>query len=487
MLAAVRRMSIPLADKIPKVPVLQLRKIILVLICVMPELSQVLIYHMLHPLYPYMVQALIPGDSKIGYHAGILQSAYFLPSIVSAPLMGRLSDVVGRRKVLLVGLVGYGFGTLMLGLSLHYWVAVFSMVATGFFSGNATVAKSVIGELSSDDHTRALGYSAYGIAYAVCSIAGAVVGGQLADSKFFSGFEFLAKRPYFTACFFGFILTSVCVIVTFALLDDEDKELSYVAVSQKKDELLSEEDSDSHSRCSPRIRVLSQSTSFPGVTSIASTSTSERIYTAVAPYLSILNRHTLTPLTLYTLYALTNSILHTAIPLISASDKGYKLPQKRTAEISMYTALSKLCAKGVFMGVHSIAGSLGAYRLGTSLLLPALVLVSGVVYGFSGLVPGLVVVGVGESWAYLSLVMLITEGAQVHDHGKGGTLGLVHGVSGCAAAVVRTVGPAMAGILWETCGAGVLFSVIGFFVGLQLVLSFLFMRTRSFRKGAVVG
>ncbi|KAI9348484.1 major facilitator superfamily domain-containing protein [Obelidium mucronatum] len=488
MLTTLRRLSIPLAEKIPKVPVLQLRKILLVLVCVMPE---VMIYHMLHPLYPYMVQALLPGDSAIGYHTGILQSAYFLPSIISAPLMGRLSDIVGRRRVLLVGLVGYGTGTLLLGISLHYWFAVFTMVVTGCFSGNATVAKSVIGELSSDDHTRALGYSAYGIAYALCSIIGAILGGQLADSQIFSGVEMLKNRPYFTACFFGFVLAGVCTGITYFLLDNE-KDVpsgpsSYIAVKEK-DEADADEAIGRVVVGSPRIRVVMEhSASMPGLSSSSSGSATDRIYAAAAPYLSILNRHTLTPLALYTLYALTNSVLHTAIPLISASEKGYRLPQKQTAQISMYTASAKLCAKIVFMGVHSCIGSLGVYRVGTLLLIPALVLVSGLVYGFAGLIPGLILVGVGESWAYLSLVMLITEGAQAHDYGKGvGALGLVHGVSGCLAAIVRTLGPAMAGILWETSGAGVLFGVIGLIVCLQVVSSVLFMRTRSFRKAAVL-
>ncbi|KAJ3070367.1 hypothetical protein HDU98_006612 [Podochytrium sp. JEL0797] len=430
---------------------------------------------MLHPLYPYMVRTLIPGDTTIGYHTGLLQSAYFLPSIISAPLMGRLSDVVGRRQVLLVGLIGYGCGTLMLGLSVHYWLSVFSMVVTGFFSGNATVAKSVIGELSTDDHTRALGYSAYGIAYALCAISGAVIGGQLADSTLFNAFPFLQQRPYFTACFFGFILAAICIAITFFLHDEDTggaySKSSYVA--------LREEDSDS---TTPRIRLSNPAlpNAIPGNLSL-----SNRIYMHVAPYLSILNRNTLIPLLLYTLYAFTNSVLHTAIPLISASDapKGYHLPQKRTAQISMYTALAKLAAKSVFMGCHSVLGSLGLYRTGTGLLLPALVLVSGVWYGLVGLIPGLLVIGVGESWAYLSLVMLITEGAQAHDRqGKGATLGLVHGVSGCFAAIVRTVGPALAGVVWETAGPRVLFGGVGCVVGLQIGLSVVFLRTRRFRN-----
>ncbi|KAJ3098003.1 hypothetical protein HK100_005202 [Physocladia obscura] len=438
------RLSEPYLGKLPAVPALHLRKIALVLVCVMPE---VLIYHLLHPLYPYMVKTLIPDDSAIGYHTGLLQSAYFLPSVVSAPAFGYLSDVLGRRKMLLFGLVGYGLGTLALGLSLRYWHAVLAMIATGFFSGNATVAKSMIGEMTADDHTRALGYSAYGVAYALFSILGAIVGASIADLRIFTGVSFFAERKYFAASFFGFILTIACLVFTRILLEDEVPSLrnsSYVS-------LKSAEEPYSDSTL-PKIRLLPQTQKN---LTLPSTSFLENFYLKASPYLALLNRHTLTPLLLYTLYALTNSLLHTAIPLISASDKGYALPQKRTAQISMYAAAAKLCAKTAFMGVHSVFGTLNTYRLGTSILIPAIVLVSGITeFGFNtaggtgGLIPGLVIIGVGESWIYLSLVMLITEGGQAHDQGKN-ALGLIHGVSGCLAAVVRTVGPTVAGALWE--------------------------------------
>jgi MFS family permease len=84
----------------------------------MPE---ILIHHMLTPLYPYMVKTLLPSlsDSNnlvadaglghegmhggkgakggVGCYAGILASSYFFPTIVGAPLMGYLSDRWGRK------------------------------------------------------------------------------------------------------------------------------------------------------------------------------------------------------------------------------------------------------------------------------------------------------------------------------------------------------------------------------------------------------
>ncbi|KAJ3391839.1 hypothetical protein HDU80_010973 [Chytriomyces hyalinus] len=471
-----------------------------VLVCVMPE---VLIYHMLHPMYPYIVQSLVKAEfgaptEHVGYYTGLLQSAYFLPSIVSAPMLGAWSDNAGRKRVLLVGLAGYGLGSLMLGVGSMFATAVLAMITMGFFSGNATVAKGMIGDLASDDRTRAAGYSAYGIAYAVCSILGAFAGASLSSTKILSSVTYIQTHPYFIPSTFGFLLACVCLAVAACLVTDDSKtHASYSAVknqdsSHLKIRLIKETNMESNT---VPASSLSQASS--------SSWTQTSFYSKITPYLAILNRSTIAPLTLYTLYAFANSLLHTSIPLmISSKQHGYALSQQESAQIATYTATAKLAAKILFLSIHSVLGSLGTYRFGTFLLVPGIILVSGSVFGIAGLIPGLVAIGVGESWAYLSLVMLITEGAQaVHSSvaaissssmnaaETGGSeksdgksaLGLIHGVSGCLAAIVRTAGPAIAGVVWETSGPFVLFSAVGGVVVSQVILSVLLLRRRRFR------
>ncbi|KAJ3224859.1 hypothetical protein HDU81_008277 [Chytriomyces hyalinus] len=471
-----------------------------VLVCVMPE---VLIYHMLHPMYPYIVQSLLKSDSgapteHVGYYTGLLQSAYFLPSIVSAPMLGAWSDNAGRKRVLLVGLAGYGLGSLMLGVGSMFATAVLAMITMGFFSGNATVAKGMIGDLASDDRTRAAGYSAYGIAYAVCSILGALAGASLSSTKILSSFAYVQTHPYFVPSTFGFLLACVCLSVAACLVTDDSKtHATYSAVKNDESPHL-------------KIRLIKEtnmeSDTLPAAPTISSSSwTQSNFYSKITPYLAIMNRSTIAPLTLYTLYAFANSLLHTSIPLMTSSKQhGYALSQQESAQIATYTATAKLAAKILFLSMHSVLGSLGTYRFGTALLVPGIVLVSGSVFGISGLVPGLIAIGVGESWAYLSLVMLITEGAQaVHSSSSissasipGGpdsseksdtksALGLIHGVSGCLAAIVRTAGPAIAGVVWETSGPFVLFSAVGGVVVSQVILSVLLLRRRRFRGNGV--
>ncbi|KAI8611508.1 major facilitator superfamily domain-containing protein [Chytriomyces sp. MP71] len=448
-----------------------------VLLCVMPEVA---IYHLLHPLYPYIASTLSgeaggQGHGTIATRTGLLSSAYFLPSIVSAPLLGAVSDRLGRKKVLVAGLAGYGLGALLLGIATRFSHALTAMFVMGFFSGNATVAKGLIGDLATDDTSRAAGYSAYGIAYAICSIAGTVVGAFLSKSSLLADWDYVKRHPYFVPSAFGFLLAYSCLAVVSLFLNDENetpsKPPSYASLKDK-----------SHSS-DLKIRLAKDSLYSPS-------SSTDTFYTHLAPYLAVLNRHTVGPLTLYTLYALTSSLLHTAIALTIAT--AHQLPQQRSAQLAAHTALAKLAAKLLYLAAHARApfGSLGMYRLGTLLLVPGVLWVGGGALGF--LEVGMVAVGVGESWAYLSLIMLITEGAQAFSESSGGSggsgtggkaaLGLVHGVSGCLAAIVRTAGPAIAGMLWEASGGGfALFCGIGGVVAAQLVLSVLMLRRRRFR------
>ncbi|KAJ3063533.1 hypothetical protein HDU99_004794, partial [Rhizoclosmatium hyalinum] len=87
--------------------------------------------------------------------------------------------------VLLIGLLGYGVGTMLLGLSTSFNFSLFALFLTGCFAGNTIVAKGMIGELTKDDRSRALGYSWYGIVYGICGVVGAVMGGYLADPDIF--------------------------------------------------------------------------------------------------------------------------------------------------------------------------------------------------------------------------------------------------------------------------------------------------------------
>jgi MFS family permease len=61
---------------------------------------------------------------------------------------GRAADRIGRKPILLGGLLGLVASMLAFGLSTRFWGLVVSRCAQGAFNGNIGVTKSVIAEIT---------------------------------------------------------------------------------------------------------------------------------------------------------------------------------------------------------------------------------------------------------------------------------------------------------------------------------------------------
>jgi MFS family permease len=62
----------------------------------------------------------------------------------------RLSDKIGRKPVLLIGLFALTISMILLGFSTSFWPLVFARMLCGAMNGNSGVAKSALGELTDD-------------------------------------------------------------------------------------------------------------------------------------------------------------------------------------------------------------------------------------------------------------------------------------------------------------------------------------------------
>ncbi|KAF5379817.1 hypothetical protein D9615_005697 [Tricholomella constricta] len=161
-------------------------------------------------IYPFINQfvgetGVTDGDeTKTGYYAGIIESAFFFAECLSVYHWGRLSDKIGRRPVLLLGPLGLAFAMVAFGLSRNFWMLVVSRCAQGVFNGNIGVTKSVMIEITDPADVP----SAFGWIPAVWSIGitlGPVIGGALARpaSRWpgtFGQLTFFHNFPYFLPC-----------------------------------------------------------------------------------------------------------------------------------------------------------------------------------------------------------------------------------------------------------------------------------------------
>lgn len=176
------------------------------------------------PFLTYLVQDLAAeeGVVRIGLWVGLLMTAYSTAQFISSPFWGSLSDRIGRRPVLMVGLVGntvfftaFGFSnTLMFALSMRF--------LAGVFNGNIAVARAYIGDVSTPKQL-ATRMGLIGAAFGLGFTIGPFIGGEFSNPAerwdLFVGTVF-ETYPYLLPCLIASILSAGSLVLAFFKLPE---------------------------------------------------------------------------------------------------------------------------------------------------------------------------------------------------------------------------------------------------------------------------
>ncbi|KAN0130269.1 major facilitator superfamily transporter [Lactarius tabidus] len=177
-----------------------------VLVLLLLQISEPLMSFSIRPYINELVSELpiVGGDErKVGYYAGLILSLYFAAQSVTILQWSRLSDKIGRKPVLLCGLLGSIASNLLFGISRSFSALVFSRCLNGMLNGNIGVMKSMMAELT-DETNMARGFSLVPLTWAVGSTVGPLIGGVLSRPQdrwpnLFSH-PFWGEYPYFLPC-----------------------------------------------------------------------------------------------------------------------------------------------------------------------------------------------------------------------------------------------------------------------------------------------
>ncbi|KAH9052774.1 MFS general substrate transporter [Lactarius vividus] len=147
---------------------------------------------------------IVGGDErKVGYYAGLIVSLFFAAQAVTVLQWSRLSDNVGRKPVLLCGLLGTMVSSILFGLSRSFPALVFSRCLHGMLNGNVGVMKSMMAELT-DETNVARGSSLISVNWAIGNVIGPFIGGMLSrpQDRWPNVFShpFWGEYPYFLPC-----------------------------------------------------------------------------------------------------------------------------------------------------------------------------------------------------------------------------------------------------------------------------------------------
>jgi multidrug resistance protein len=154
------------------------------------------------PILPYFAESM--GATSL--HLGLLMASYSLMQFIFAPIWGRYSDRVGRRPVLLLGLLGFGFTFLMFAMSSHLWMLFAARILGGILtSATLPTAMAYIGD-STSERERGGGMGLMGAAMGLGMIFGPGIGGYLGILSFCAPFLVAAGLGFLTAAFAFFML-----------------------------------------------------------------------------------------------------------------------------------------------------------------------------------------------------------------------------------------------------------------------------------------
>ena len=107
---------------------------------------------------------------------GILGSLYSLLQFVCAPLWGSYSDRVGRRKVLIITILGLALSYVAWLFAASFWILVLARLIGGAMGGNLSVATAVVADVTNTSK-RSSGMALIGIAFGLGFIIGPAIGG----------------------------------------------------------------------------------------------------------------------------------------------------------------------------------------------------------------------------------------------------------------------------------------------------------------------
>ena len=153
------------------------------------------------PLLPFYAEKFGASPTVVG----LLVSTYAFCQLISGPMLGRWSDHMGRKPLLLVSQIGTFIGFLILAYANALWVIFLSRVIDGLTAGNLSLAQAYISDVTKPED-RAKSFALIGIAFGMGFLIGPGISGFLAQYSY--------QYPIFAAA----SLSAASILSTYFLL-----------------------------------------------------------------------------------------------------------------------------------------------------------------------------------------------------------------------------------------------------------------------------
>ncbi|ARG96942.1 MFS transporter [Legionella micdadei] len=139
------------------------------------------------------------------FYLGLSYILYPLCMFFGTSFMGDLSDVWGRKKVLLLCMLGITISFLLMGIGVAFSYLSLLLIGrafSGLMAGSQPIAQASIADLSTPE-SKALNMSLISMSFSLGSVLGPLLGGVMSDQQLLPWFTF--TTPFLMAALLAFI------------------------------------------------------------------------------------------------------------------------------------------------------------------------------------------------------------------------------------------------------------------------------------------
>ncbi len=131
------------------------------------------------PLLPFYAEHFGASATVIG----MLASSFAFCQLIAGPILGKLSDKMGRKPLLIVSQIGTCIGFLILAGAQSLWMVFLSRIIDGATAGNLSLAQAYISDVTKPEE-RTKSFAVIGIAFGIGFLIGPALSGFLSHYSY---------------------------------------------------------------------------------------------------------------------------------------------------------------------------------------------------------------------------------------------------------------------------------------------------------------
>jgi MFS transporter, DHA1 family, multidrug resistance protein len=154
------------------------------------------------PVIPFYAEEIGATPTQLG----LLMAVYSLMQFLFAPMWGRISDKIGRKPVIMIGILGLSLSFFLMALSTELWMLFAARIIGGFLSSaNMPTVMAYVADITSEED-RSKGMGIIGASVGLGFIFGPAIGGVFSQSSLSTPFYLAGATSLVTFLFVTFVL-----------------------------------------------------------------------------------------------------------------------------------------------------------------------------------------------------------------------------------------------------------------------------------------